>query len=271
MILLKIITGVAVLIGIVNLFFIFAPQFGGSPDKKRLELLATKSRYSNGRFHNPEDSPVMLPHSIGKVLKKQFSSNPGRIPVNRLPAGQPDTGRSGDDLSVTWFGHSSLLIAIGGKTILIDPVFGKRASPVSFAGPKPFDTEMNFGDNSLPYVDAVIISHDHFDHLDYKTIKRIQSGVSHFLVPLGIRDHLEKWGVPADKIVEFDWGSAFSLTDSLVITSTPAQHFSGRRKQSNATLWCSWVIADPKNRIFFSGDGGYGKHYCRNRGEVRPL
>ncbi len=261
MLILKIVVILVTIVVIVNLFFILAPQFGGRPDKERMSTLSVNSVYNGGRFHNRSDAPVMLPHSMGKVLKKQFERNPGRVPEAQIPSVLPEQEFSADSLSVVWLGHSTLLIHIEGKNILTDPVFGKRASPVGFIGPKPFSANVKLNETVLPKIDAVLISHDHFDHLDYSTINRMKDSVPLFLVPLGVRAHLLRWGVAPEKIREFDWGTSYDLSDSLRLTATPAQHFSGRRKQNNSTLWCSWVVAGKSAKVYFSGDSGYGKHF----------
>lgn len=271
MIIIKIILALVILLGIINLYIVLSPQFGGKPKTDRIQGLAKNSIYKDGKFQNQSDAPVMLPHSYGKVMKLQFQKAPDRTPNSPIPSVKPNHELLDEKLSITWFGHSTLLIRIDNKTLLTDPVFGKRASPFSFLGPKPFATKANLGIEDLPHIDAVLISHDHYDHLDYATIKQIHEGIPLFLVPLGIRDHLERWGVNPDKIIEFDWGTRFSLADSLQLTATPAQHFSGRKNQNNSTLWCSWVIEGRDSKVFFSGDSGYGKHFSKIGEEFGPF
>ncbi len=262
MIVLKIIVLLLLLMVAVNLFFILAPQFGAKPSKERLEKLAVNSIYSGGKFSNAENKPVILPKSYGKMIKQQFGKNPNRLPDIPLPSSLPHFGNDtlSDDLSLIWLGHSTLLIRMSGTTIITDPVFSKRASPVSFIGPKQFPTTQTITVDDLPAIDIVLISHDHFDHLDYHTIKQIQAGVKRFIVPLGIRDHLMKWGVPSEKIVESDWWDHNEVS-GLQFICTPAQHFSGRRKQDNKTLWSSWIIRQAEKSVFYCGDSGYGNHF----------
>ncbi len=248
---------------VINLYFLLAPQFGRKPDKERIQKIVRSSLYEEGKFINTEDKPVMLPKSIRKVIRQQFRRTPDRIPAVPLPSVKPvlPNHTPEDSLSVIWLGHSSVLIKIDGVTILIDPVFGKRASPFYIFGPKPFELSVPFSIEDLPVPDMILISHDHFDHLDYKTIKYIHPEVKSFLVPLGIRDHLERWGVDQNKIHEFDWWEEKKVLEGIQITATPAQHFSGRKGQDNSTLWCSWVIQGSRQRVFFSGDSGYEKHF----------
>jgi L-ascorbate metabolism protein UlaG (beta-lactamase superfamily) len=247
----------------VNLFFILAPQFGGKPDKKRMAGLSDTSLFDGKKFKNLTNIPLILPDSFGKIIKLQFRKNPGRVPVQPLPSVKPvfDAVANTDSLTIIWLGHSSVLIRIHNTIILTDPVFSKRASPVSFAGPKSFPLATPCTPEDIPTPDIILISHDHFDHLDYKTIKKYYRHVKSFFVPLGVRDHLERWGVPPENIAEFGWWESRVFDSSLQFVATPAQHFSGRRKQDNATLWCSWVIKDKGYSVYYCGDSGYGPHF----------
>lgn len=153
-------------------------------------------------------------------------------------------------------GHSSVLMRIDSNWILTDPVFSERASPIQWAGPKRFHPAPITA-NSLPYIDIVIISHDHYDHLDKATIKAIDEKVGVFVTPLKVGDRLQNWGISREKIIQLDWWQSVSL-NNIEFVSTPSQHFSGRGLlDRNQTLWSSWVILGSKHRIFFSGDSGY--------------
>jgi len=153
-------------------------------------------------------------------------------------------------------GHSSLLLNLHGDYWLIDPVFGERASPVSWAGPKRYH-QPPISLEQLPELAGVIISHDHYDHLDYPTITALGDNVGQYVVPLGVGKHLREWGVAPESIKELDWWESFQHKQ-VTLTATPAQHFSGRSVgDSNETLWASWVIKTPEQSIFFSGDSGY--------------
>jgi L-ascorbate metabolism protein UlaG (beta-lactamase superfamily) len=272
LIVLKIVILIILLLGAVNLFFLVAPQFGGRPSKERLEKLAINSNFKQGRFANSEDTPVLLPKSVGKLLRQQFRKNPGRVPVNALPSMKPEfPGDSlSEKLSVIWLGHSTLLIRIGGITIITDPVFSKRASPVSIFGPRAFRLTTPIPLDDIPEIDIVLLSHDHFDHLDYPTIKQIHPEIKHFIVPLGVRDHLERWGVDTSKIAELEWWESLDF-QGIRFTSTPARHFSGRRKQDNTTLWCSWVLQDANSRLYYCGDSGYGNHFKQIGDQYGPF
>lgn len=158
-------------------------------------------------------------------------------------------------LAVTWFGHSSLLLDIDGHRVLIDPVWGERVSPFSFMGPaRFFPPPLSLA--QLTHLDAIVISHDHYDHLDMPTVERLAARDLRWVVPLGVGAHLQSWGVPAAKIVELDWWESARVRD-LTITATPARHFSGRSivfDDVNRTLWAGWAFATGKRRVFYSGD-----------------
>ena len=187
-----------------------------------------------------------------------FTRN-NRTPDVSLPRERVDLAHfqsSGDNqLNVTWLGHSSLMLNIDGFKILMDPVFQKR---VSILGPTRFNGEVPVDLERLPVLDAIIISHDHYDHLNKYSLRQLQSKTRQFIVPLRVGDRLADWGIPREKIVELDWWEEMYLDGKLRIAATPAQHFSGRGlTDRNKTLWASWVVTGPHHNIFFSGDSGY--------------
>jgi L-ascorbate metabolism protein UlaG (beta-lactamase superfamily) len=164
--------------------------------------------------------------------------------------------RDAEGLHVTWLGHSSALVEIEGHRVLLDPVWSERCSPSRLAGPKRMH-EPPVALRDLPALDAVVISHDHYDHLDMATIQHLADlQAAPFLVPLGVGAHLERWGVPATRIIELDWEERADVA-GLQIVCTAARHFSGRGFSRDETLWSSWVIAGPTRRAFYSGDSGY--------------
>jgi L-ascorbate metabolism protein UlaG (beta-lactamase superfamily) len=187
-----------------------------------------------------------------------FTRN-NRIPDTELPVKPVDlapfNSKDGDQFNVTWLGHSSLLINIDGYKILADPVFERR---ISLFGPTRFNGDVPLDIQQVPNVDAVIISHDHYDHLNKYTVQRLIKKSNKFIVPLKVSGLLVGWGVPRDKIVELAWWQEYRLDQKLMVAATPAQHFSGRGiTDRNKTLWASWVIKTPSHRLFFSGDSGY--------------
>ncbi|MBQ0052820.1 MAG: MBL fold metallo-hydrolase, partial [Treponema sp.] len=162
--------------------------------------------------------------------------------------------------TVTWFGHSSFLIQMNGKNILFHPVFSDMISPVSFTGVRKFTTAP-VKIFELPEIDILILSHDHYDHLDYKSILELDPKVKQYVVPLGVENHLKKWKIAREKVKEMAWWEETEF-EGLKISCTPARHFSGRWITGrNETLWCSWVLNDGKRQVFENGDSGYGSHY----------
>jgi L-ascorbate metabolism protein UlaG (beta-lactamase superfamily) len=190
-------------------------------------------------------------HACGEQVR--YSARP--IPVEARVRRDYDLP-PGSGLRVTWMGHSSVLLEIGGRRVLTDPVWSERVSPSSLAGPKRF-FEPVIALDELSTIDAVVISHDHYDHLDMATVKALGARGTLFLVPLGVGAHLEKWGIPLSQVRELDWNEHVSL-GNLTFTTKPARHFSGRGvTDGNSTLWASWVMTAPRHRVFFCGDSGF--------------
>lgn len=222
---------------------------------------AGSAQYANGVFHNQHSATA--PAGAGNWLaglRTLFRAKVDTVPTTAIPVRRL-SAQLMDDLSdnanhLIRLGHSSLLLKLQGRYWLVDPILSQRASPVRFAGPRRY-SEPPLRLEELPDIEGVVISHDHYDHLDARTIAFLSTRVRHYLVPLGVKARLLGMGVPADRITELDWWQSAEL-DGLVITATPAQHFSGRSPwDTNRTLWASWVFEAAGQRIFFSGDSGY--------------
>jgi L-ascorbate metabolism protein UlaG (beta-lactamase superfamily) len=240
---------------------------GGTPEGERLARMQGSGQFQGGRFFNPWlGGPIDLmpgsaaadgqPHVFWRWLRGKEQRSPDReLPVvTRTAASFGAPPASG--LQVTWLGHSTLIIEIDGHRILTDPVFSKRASPSSLVGPARFHPAP-IAIDELPALDAVVLSHDHYDHLDENSVRALARRGERFFVPLGVGAHLEAWGVPAAKITELDWWQESTLPGGLRLVATPAQHFSGRGLlDRNATLWASWAFIGPDHRAYFSGDTG---------------
>lgn len=243
-------------------FFNFAPQIGATPEGQRLERMKSSANYRMGKFHNTISTRMdMKSGKMLGVMLEFFRNNRNREPAEMLQVDKfnPDGFNSLDpkNLSFTWFGHSSILLKIDGKVLLIDPVFSERASMFTFMGPKRFPYSYYMNADLLPEVDAVLISHDHYDHLDYKTMLKLKDRVNKYYVPLSVGAHLEKWGIPSQNIVELNWWESTDL-DSISLVFTPSRHFSGRGLNNRfSTLWGSWVIQGINSKVFFGGDSGY--------------
>lgn len=244
------------------LFLKLWPAFGGRASAEdRQDYARRAENYWDGKFYNDGDFEI-----VRKTDKKdeKICSAKGVMPEGELPVQTPSFGKavSEDEIQVTWFGHSSLLLQMHGKNILIDPVFSERSSPVSFVGSKRF-SRVPVTVEDLPEIDLLVISHDHYDHLDYNVIRELDDKVKQYIVPLGVENHLERWHISEDKIRNMAWWEEITV-DGLTIGCTPARHYSGRSLDDQfATLWASWVFQDKYHKVFESGDSGYGGQYQR--------
>ena len=233
------------------LFLFVCPSIGKLPDAdERRELAKRSSHYVDGAFRNE--------HEVRTMTGEARYSSDRKKPRTKLAVRTPDllSDPGADDLNFTWLGHSSFLLQTGQKTVLVDPALSDRCSPVGFAGPKRF-SELPMEAEGLPEADVVFISHDHYDHLDYRTILAIKDRVDVFVVPLGLDAILRGWDVPSEKLRALDWWESVEL-DGLCFTLTPSQHFSGRNPlRGNSTLWGGLYLRDENHRVYYTGDGGY--------------
>jgi L-ascorbate metabolism protein UlaG (beta-lactamase superfamily) len=245
-------------------------SFGAHATGLRLERMQASPRYVDGAFANTKPVAQGLKKGTATPTIAEFlCGGQRRTPRAPLPSHSPlatwarpvETG-----LRATWLGHSTVLLEVDGAKVLTDPVWGERASPVTFAGPKRFQP-VPIPISALPRLDAVIVSHDHYDHLDYPTILELAKLEVPFFTSLGVGAHLQAWGVPAERITELDWWEHAKVPGTeLVISAAPSQHFSGRGLSGrNATLWSSFVVRGPKHSIFFSGDTGLTPEYSAIR------
>jgi len=238
------------------------PQFGAPMAGARLERARANPQYREGRFVNLEpEAPSTT--SLVDYTVRQFSGDEVREPPKPLPvlpvdkaalASPPPAG----GLRAFWIGHASTYVEVDGLRLLLDPVFAEHVSPLP-VGPRRFHAPpIALAD--LPKIDAVLISHDHYDHLDMATVRHLAARGSRFFVPLGIGAHLERWGVPAAQVEEMEWWQERTLGNGVRIVCTPTRHYSGRGLNNrSSTLWSSWSVAGPRHRFFYSGDTGYGK------------
>jgi L-ascorbate metabolism protein UlaG (beta-lactamase superfamily) len=248
--------------------------FGAKPGGLRLERMQASPRYVDGSFRNkhpvaPELRKGSMVSAMGQfVFGGQRRTPKGPLPsVNPLPrwAGPAETG-----FRATWLGHSTVLLEIDGVRVLTDPVWGERASPFGFTGPRRFQP-VPVAIDQLPPLDAVIISHDHYDHLDHPTILAMAKLDVPFYTSLGVGAHLESWGVRAARITELDWWESVEVR-GVSITAAPSQHFSGRGLGGrNATLWSSFALRGPRHSVFFSGDTGLTSEYEEIRRRLGPF
>lgn len=248
-----------------TLFFIITshPKFGAVPKGEGLERIRKSENFKNGHFQNLSETPQMAEDAkIITVIKEMlFAKN--KKPKDKIPSVKTDLHNlnPAEDVLV-WFGHSSYFIQIDGKRILVDPVFSGSASPFSF-NIKAFDGSNTYQPKDIPAFDYLIITHDHWDHLDYKTILELRPKFKKVITGLGVGAHFEKWGFSVDDIIETDWYDTVNLGEGFTINCTPARHFSGRGVVAKKSLWVSYVFQAPSQTIFIGGDGGYDTHFAK--------
>jgi L-ascorbate metabolism protein UlaG (beta-lactamase superfamily) len=238
--------------------------FGDSAAGERLARVRSSPQWKDGRFRNRVPTKTVAPSRLVETLRLQVAGEEVRYPTRPIPVfplsradfdAAPASG-----LRVTWLGHATALVEIDGVRVLTDPVWSERVSPSDWIGPRRF-FEPPLPMDQLPPIDTVVVSHDHYDHLDMKTIEALAARGAHFLVPLGVGAHLESWGVSPERIDELDWDES-RMVGEVVVTLAPARHFSGRGfTDRDATLWGSWVLAGPSHRVYYSGDSGYFEGY----------
>lgn len=244
-----------------GLLYLLHPRFGASMRGERLNRMLAQSNYQNGAFTNLEHTPALAEGSTSTDIWRNFffSKTDRKIPAQPLPVKREDLHRIGRYRNAfVWFGHSSYLIQLDGQRILVDPVFSRYATPVRVSI-RSFPLEYKHTVDDLPDIDILIITHDHWDHLDYNTFQKIKHRVAHIVTGLGVAAHLEKWGYPSSQISELYWGESVEI-GGLKLTSTTARHFSGRTFKRNVTLWSSFVM-EGSQKIYIGGDSGYGRHY----------
>lgn len=246
--------------------------FGRDPAGSRLERIQRSPNYRDGQFQNLTPTAVMREDASYRTMLLDYVNKPdANTPPRPLPSVQTNLKSLPDSTpTVVWFGHSSYLIKSKGVTVLVDPVLSGSASPVSLFG-RSFAGSDVYEVDDLPAIDLLVLSHDHYDHLDYVTIKQLMPKVKRFYVALGVGAHLERWGVPADRIVEFDWWESHRVSDNINLTATPARHFSGRSFARGRTLWTSYVLTLHGHNLFLGGDSGYGPHFAEIGAKYGPF
>ncbi len=260
--LVKYVAAVLILLVVFAVLFVnMAPTFGAQPTADSLARIQQSPNFDGERFVNPVPTVVSTPDPSNSFSVLEFLRPPaGKNPTEPLPSLGFDAS-SFNDGEFVWFGHSTILFKTDGLLILTDPVFNK-ASPVPFTV-KPFAMQVENPIEVLPKIDIVLISHDHYDHLDHNAIGDLANTVGRFLVPLGVKSHLMRWGVAEYKIEEFDWYDS-TRHESLELTFAPSRHFSGRGIfNGSSTLWGSWIARSSAQNVYFSGDSGYFDEFKR--------
>ena len=253
--------------------FLQHPQFGKEPSGERLTSIQKSPQYKNGRFQNQHFTPDLTEgYTMPQVLFEFiFKKTERRSPIDEIPSVKTNILNLPIDKDVLiWFGHSSYFIQIEGKRILVDPVFSGNASPIpgttkSFKGTDVYSVE------DLPEIDYLLITHDHYDHIDYKTILKLKSKTKKVICGLGVGSHLEYWGFPVQNIIERDWHEKIELDSDITLYTAPARHFSGRGFKRCNTLWLSYIIETKDFKMYLGGDSGYDTHFAEIGKQYGPF
>ncbi len=242
--------------------FTQTPKFGKNPSGAYLERVKKSPNYKDGEFKNLSNTPTLTGGATYSTMlydmlfaKKENIKPTDSIKTNKTELKELDANEN----LIVWLGHSSYYMQLEGKKLLIDPVL-VSASPVGFFG-KAFSGSATYSPNDIPKVDYLIITHDHWDHLDYATIKKIRHDSLQVFCPLGVGSHFRHWGFMPSQIEELDWFDSISICEPIELFALPARHFSGRGFARNKTLWASFLLKSPIGNIYLSGDGGYDSHY----------
>ncbi len=257
-----IILSILIVLSVAAIAFINQPSFGRLPHGERLERVRKSSNYRDGKFQNlsPTQQITSDKSLFSIMMDFLFKKVKDLRPETDLPTIKTDLKQlNHDEEMMVWLGHSSVFIQANGQRFLVDPVL-VMSSPVSFFN-KAFKGTDIYSPSDMPDIDFLIISHDHWDHLDYNTIKQLKDRIGKVICPLGVGEHLEYWGFDKNSIIEFDWNENKSFANGLTIYCLPARHFSGRGLSSNQTLWASFMLQTPAKNIFISGDSGYDTHF----------
>ncbi len=253
--------------------FMRQAKFGALPSGERAERVKSSPNYRNGEFQNLSNTPTLTEGlSYFAVMKEfLFNKSPRNVPDKIIPSMKTDLSEiDPKENIVVWFGHSALFIQLDGKRFLVDPALSGAASPVKFTT-RSFPGSDIYSPDEIPAVDYLLITHDHWDHLDYETALHLKSKVNKIVTGLGTGAHFESWGYSDSTIIEKDWNERVVLDSGFAITVTPARHFSGRGLTRNQALWVSFVIQTPRWKIYISGDTGYDAHFKKIGEEFGPF
>lgn len=261
------ILSLAVLFTLIAFIFIkTSPEFGGVPSEEQKIQYANSPNSTDGLFVNQIPTPMDMDFgSLVSIFWDFLNPDPNREPDKSIQVQKIDSltivNKNQELTRITWFGHSAFLLEIYGMNLLLDPMLGDVPAPHPLLGSSRYNEESPISIEELPQIDAVLFSHDHYDHLDYGSILKLKEKVNTFYVPLGVGVHLEEWGIEKRRIRELDWWDEIQH-DSLKLVFAPSRHFSGRGLSDRSkTLWGSWIIQSSNQNIYFSGDSGYGPHF----------
>ncbi|WP_127132299.1 MBL fold metallo-hydrolase [Pseudoflavitalea rhizosphaerae] len=260
-------------LALITAVYIQQPQFGKHPEGARLALIEKSPHYKDGRFRNRVERPTISEgySMMGEIYKTLFKSYPSRHPVDSLPSVKTELSQLPPDSNLAvWMGHSTIYLQVNGKRILVDPVFSGKASPLPW-GVKAFKGSNIYSADDMPEIDYLIISHDHYDHLDYESILQLKPKVKQVICGLGVGAHFEYWGYDPSRIIEKDWYQKVEIDTNFVIHTEPTHHDSGRGFARGRTLWMSYLIQTPDMKIYVSGDGGYDSRFAEIGKKYGPI
>lgn len=260
----KILAAIVALCALGTVAYLQHPLFGALPEGERLARIAQSSHHADGTFRNQVDTPMLTTDEsqVSIMLSNVFGEKGNPRPQGSIPAIKTDLKAldAAQDL-VIWLGHSSYFVQLGGQRILIDPVFSTNASPVPLTN-VAFDGTSLYAADDMPEIDFLLMTHDHYDHLDYPSIQALQPKVKQVVTGLGVGAHFEAWGYDPKTVHEADWYETVQAVPGLKIHVTPARHFSGRTFTRDKSLWVGFALVSDQRRIFFSGDSGYAPHFA---------
>lgn len=248
------------------------PAFGRLPSGERLRRIERSSNYRDGAFRNLHPTPQIVSRKgfVGTMWEFLFRKDTRLEPSEPIPVVKTDLKELPREADVlVWFGHASCLLQTDGVRVLVDPVLTSRW-PMSWMF-RPFPGSDAYAPEDIPAVDILLITHDHWDHLDYHTLRQLKERIGRIVCPLGVGAHLEYWGFDPGRITEMDWDENTTVGDGFTVHCLPARHFSGRTLVRNRTLWASFLLKTPSRRIFLSGDGGYDTHFARIGERFAPI
>lgn len=267
----RIILGLAVFIAFIGLYIMMHPQFGKRPSGERLQRIQLSKQFKNGKFRNTSPTPMLSQPWTVALYDYFFKRSNETSPQYNIPTVHVDWKKLLEQAhGLVWFGHSSYLLHVDGKNILVDPVFSGSASPIPGSVKAFKGTDVSIV-SDLPAIDFLFISHDHYDHMDYKTLKALQPRVGKVIVGLGVGAHLEYWGYRPEQIIEKDWWDEVDLEDGFQVTVAPARHFSGRGIFTANTLWASYALKTPTKKLYLGGDSGYDSHFKEIGNQLGPF
>ena len=245
---------------------------GKLPSGKHLDKIKQSPNYKRNGFQNLSPTP-MKPDDISywKMLSEFMKKSKGKVPPGLLPSVETDLNKlDNTNPVIVWFGHSSYLIRIENKNFLIDPVFSGNAAPLSFMV-KAFPGSNIYKPEDMPTIDYLILTHDHYDHLDFKTVRKLRSKVSKIYCSLGVSSHLRYWGFDMNKLTEMDWWESKQLEQNISLTAAPARHFSGRGIKRGQTFWSSFILKTKDHNLYLGGDSGYDSHFKEIGNKLGPF